>query len=121
MSEPTTHTVDVPGAVLTYDVREPVPPSRHRPLFVFGSPMAASGFSQPVSHVDDRTVITYDPRVSERSKLEEGAEVSYEVHGDAVTGSFRRPVWARSTCSLRPAVRWPRCRGCSRTRTRSGR
>ena len=84
MSEPTTHTVDMPGAVLTYDVREPVPPSRHRPLFVFGSPMAASGFAQLVSHVDDRTVITYDPRVGERSKLEEGAEVSYEVHGDDV-------------------------------------
>ncbi len=84
MSEPTTHTIDVPGAVLTYDVREPGLPSEHRPLFVFGSPMAASGFSQLVSHLDDRTVITYDPRVSERSRLEEGAEVSYEAHGDDV-------------------------------------
>jgi pimeloyl-ACP methyl ester carboxylesterase len=84
MSQPTTHAIDVPGAVLTYDVREPATPSEHRPLFVFGSPMAASGFSQLVSHLDDRTVITYDPRVSERSKLEEGAEVSYEVHGDDV-------------------------------------
>jgi pimeloyl-ACP methyl ester carboxylesterase len=46
--------------------------------------MAASGFSQPVSHLDDRTVITYDPRVSERSKREQGAEVSYEAHGDDV-------------------------------------
>jgi pimeloyl-ACP methyl ester carboxylesterase len=84
MNEPTTHTIDVRGAVLTYDVREPATPSEHRPLFVFGSPMAASGFSQLVSHLDDRTVITYDPRVSERSKLEEGAEVSYEVHGEDV-------------------------------------
>src|SRR5689334_3837906 len=84
MSEPTTHAIDVPGAVLTYDVREPATPSEHRPLFVFGSPMAASGFSQLVSNLDDRTVITYDPRVSERSKLEAGAEVSYEVHGDDV-------------------------------------
>ena len=84
MSEPTTHAIDVPGAVLAYDVREPATPSEHRPLFVFGSPMAASGFSQLVSHLDDRTVITYDPRVSERSKLEEGAEVSYEVHGEDV-------------------------------------
>jgi pimeloyl-ACP methyl ester carboxylesterase len=84
MSEPTTHAVDVPGAVLTYDVHQPATPSEHPPLFVFGSPMAASGFSQLVHHLDDRTVITYDPRVSERSKLEEGAEVSYEVHGDDV-------------------------------------
>ena len=82
MTEPTTHTVAVPGAVLTYDVREPASPSDHRPLFVFGSPMAASGFSQLVSCLDDRTVITYDPRVSERSTLEPGAEVSYEAHGD---------------------------------------
>src|SRR6476619_5362587 len=84
MSEPTTHTIAVPGAVLTYDVREPATPSEHRPVFVFGSPMAASGFSQLVSHLDDRTVLTYDPRVSDRSKLEEGAEVSYEVHGEDV-------------------------------------
>ena len=49
MSEPTTHAIDVRGAVLTYDVREPATPSEHRPLFVFGSPMAASGFSQLVS------------------------------------------------------------------------
>ena len=102
MSIQTTHTVDVPGAVLTYDVHQPARPSEHPPLFVFGSPMAASGFSQLVSHLDDRTVITYDPRVSERSKLEEGAEVSYEVHGEDVhrvveaTGLGRVDVFASS-------------------------
>jgi len=84
MSEPTTRTIGVRGAVLTYDVHEPATASEHRPVFVFGSPMAASGFSQLVSHLDDRTVITYDPRVSERSKLEEGAEVTYDVHGEDV-------------------------------------
>jgi len=84
MTEPTTHIIDVPGAVLAYDVREPAAPAGHRPLFVFGSPMGASGFSQLVDHLDDRTVITYDPRVSERSKLEEGAEVSYLAHADDV-------------------------------------
>ena len=88
MTEPITHTVDVPGAVLAYDVREPAQPSERRPLFVFGSPMAASGFSQLVPHLEDRTVITYDPRVSERSKLEDGAEVSYEVHADDVHRVF---------------------------------
>lgn len=84
MTEPTTHTLEVPGAVLTYDVRQPDVPSPHRPLFAFGSPMGASGFAQLVAHLGDRTVITYDPRVGERSKLAEGAEVSYEVHGDDV-------------------------------------
>jgi len=82
MTEPITDTLEVPGAVLAYDVREPATPGEHRPLFVFGSPMAAAGFSQLVSHLEDRTVITYDPRVGGRSKLEDGAEVSYEAHGD---------------------------------------
>jgi hypothetical protein len=39
---------------------------------VFGSPMGASGFAQLVPHLSDRTVITYDPRMTERSHLEEG-------------------------------------------------
>jgi pimeloyl-ACP methyl ester carboxylesterase len=84
MSEPITSSIEVPGAVLTYDVHEPAAPGRHRPLFVFGSPMAASGFAQLVTELDDRTVITYDPRVGERSSLAEGAEVSYEAHADDV-------------------------------------
>jgi len=84
MTETTTYTIEVPGAVLAYDVHEPGKPSDHRPLLVFGSPMGASGFAQLVRHFGDRAVITYDPRVSERSTLEEGAAVSYEVHGDDV-------------------------------------
>lgn len=84
MTETTTYTIEVPGAVLAYDVHEPEEPSDHRPLLVFGSPMDASGFTQLVHHLGDRTVITYDPRVSGRSKLEEGGVLSYEVHGDDV-------------------------------------
>ena len=67
MTEATTHTLDVPGAVLSYDVRDPEKPGEHRPLFIFGSPMGASGFEQLVSHFGDRTVITYDPRGMDRS------------------------------------------------------
>jgi pimeloyl-ACP methyl ester carboxylesterase len=84
MTETKTRTLDVPGAVLTYDVREPARPGHHLPLFVFGSPMGASGFTQLVEHFDDRMVITYDPRVTERSRLREGAEVTVEIHGDDV-------------------------------------
>jgi len=84
MTQTTTHLIEVPGAVLAYDVHEPGTPGDHRPLLVFGSPMGASGFAQLVSQFDDRTVLTYDPRVSERSRLEDGAAVSYEVHGDDV-------------------------------------
>ena len=82
MSEPTTHTLDVPGALLTYDVRQSEAPSQFLPLFVFGSPMAASGFAQLVGQLDDRTVITYDPRGAERSRLAVDGAVTAEIHAD---------------------------------------
>jgi pimeloyl-ACP methyl ester carboxylesterase len=82
MIEPITHTVEAPGAMLTYDVRKPETPSVHRPLFIFGSPMGASGFEQLVSQFGDRTVITYDPRGMERSTREAGGELTAEVHAE---------------------------------------
>jgi pimeloyl-ACP methyl ester carboxylesterase len=82
MTEPITRTVQGPGAVLTYDVREPETPSDRRPLFIFGSPMGASGFEQLVSHFRDRTVITYDPRGMERSTREPDSELTAQVHAD---------------------------------------
>src|SRR5256885_10680 len=82
MTETTTRTLDVPGATLTCDVREPETPSDKRPLFIFGSPMGASGFQQLVGHLTDRTVITYDPRGMERSTREPGTEVTVEVHAE---------------------------------------
>jgi pimeloyl-ACP methyl ester carboxylesterase len=82
MSEPTAHKLEVPGAVLTYDVHEADTAADHRPLFIVGSPMGASGFAQLVAHFADRTVITYDPRGMERSELLEGGKVTVEVHGD---------------------------------------
>jgi pimeloyl-ACP methyl ester carboxylesterase len=62
----TTHTLDVPGATLTYDIR-PNETSTEPQLFLIGSPMAAGGFPTLAGHFGDRTVITYDPRGSERS------------------------------------------------------
>jgi pimeloyl-ACP methyl ester carboxylesterase len=82
MTKVVTGTVEAPGAVLTYDVREPETPSEHRPLFVFGSPMAASGFEQLVDYFTDRTVITYDPRGAERSMLTPNGVVTGELHGE---------------------------------------
>jgi pimeloyl-ACP methyl ester carboxylesterase len=82
MTTLTTHTLDVPGATLTYDVREPDTPTEKRPLFIFGSPMGASGFEQLVGHFTDRTVITYDPRGMERSSRELDHEITVEVHAE---------------------------------------
>ncbi|MFC5262520.1 alpha/beta fold hydrolase [Kribbella qitaiheensis] len=79
MPDPVTHTLDVPGAVLTYDVRgdladQPV-------LLMIGSPMGASGFPTLASHFADRTVVTYDPRGVERSTRADGAgELSPNDH-----------------------------------------
>ena len=70
MTTPMTETLEVPGARLTYDVRrndestEPI-------LFLTASPMAAAGFGTLAGHFTDRTVVTYDPRGSERSTLTE--------------------------------------------------
>jgi pimeloyl-ACP methyl ester carboxylesterase len=72
MTEATTRTLDVPGATLTYDVRSGS--SRDAPvLFLIGSPMGAAGFGTLSKHFTDRTVVTYDPRMSERSKRTDGA------------------------------------------------
>jgi pimeloyl-ACP methyl ester carboxylesterase len=82
MTEPTAYTLDLPGAMLTYDVREPQDAGDHRPLFVFGSPMGASGFEQLVSHFGDRTVITYDPRGMDRSTRMPGGKLTAETHAE---------------------------------------
>ncbi len=83
-TEPTTHTLAVPGATLTYDVRsndsstEPV-------LVLIGCPMGAGGFETLSSHFTDRTVVTYDPRGVERSaKDDDLGESKPEDHADDV-------------------------------------
>jgi pimeloyl-ACP methyl ester carboxylesterase len=70
LTEATTHTLVVPGATLTYDVRPGDSPDA-TPLFLTASPMAAAGFGTLAGHFTDRTVVTYDPRGSERSQLTE--------------------------------------------------
>ena len=81
-TQTTTHTLDVPGATLTYDVRgndastEPI-------LLLIGAPMGAAGFGTLSQHFSDRAVVTYDPRGSERSlKTDPTSPVTPEVHAD---------------------------------------
>lgn len=83
-TEPTTHTLDVPGATLTYDVRrneqttEPI-------LLLIGSPMGAAGFGSLARHFPDRTIVTYDPRGTERSEVADPtSSVTPEIHADDV-------------------------------------
>ena len=82
MTQPVTRTLEVPGATITYDVRE-VPAGAAPALLVIGSPMGASGFPTLASQFQDRTVITYDPRGVERStKADPTSESTPEQHAD---------------------------------------
>jgi pimeloyl-ACP methyl ester carboxylesterase len=73
MPEPVTHTLAVPGAILTYDVRGELDDREQPVLLVIGCPMGASGFPTLASHFTDRTVVTYDPRGVERSTRTDGS------------------------------------------------
>lgn len=81
-TEPETRTLDVPGATLTYDVRLQQA-STEPPLFLIGSPMAAAGFVTLAGHFTDRSLITYDPRGSERSVKDDPTSASTpDEHAD---------------------------------------
>ncbi|MFE6386257.1 alpha/beta fold hydrolase [Nocardiopsis dassonvillei] len=82
MTETKTHTLDVPGAVLRYDVRSGS--SAGSPvLLLIGSPMDASGFTTLARHFTDRTVVTYDPRgVGRSERADGGAGGTPEEHAD---------------------------------------
>lgn len=79
--DPTTRTLGVPGAVLTYDVRPSESPDPV--LLLIGSPMGAGGFGTLARHFADRTVVTYDPRGVERSiKADPAGPSTPEEHAD---------------------------------------
>jgi pimeloyl-ACP methyl ester carboxylesterase len=80
MTEPVTHKLEVPVAVLCYDVRASEPPVAPV-LVMIGSPMGAAGFASLAAHFADRTVVTYDPRGVERSeRTDPELEVTPDVH-----------------------------------------
>src|SRR5436305_1191731 len=72
MTEPKTQTLNLPGATLTYDVREAESETSEPVLLMIGSPMDASGFTTLAGHFPDRTVVTYDPRGVGRSPRADG-------------------------------------------------
>jgi clorobiocin biosynthesis protein CloN7 len=67
MSPPTTHSLDVPGARLYYEVRGSGPA-----LMLVGHPMGASGFALIVPLLAETyTVVTFDPRGFARSAIDD--------------------------------------------------
>jgi pimeloyl-ACP methyl ester carboxylesterase len=84
MTEPETLTLDVPGAVLTYDIRR-APASTEPILLLIGSPMDASGFTALAEQFPDRTVVTYDPRGAMRStRTDPAPQATPDQHADDV-------------------------------------
>ena len=82
LTEPTTRILEVPGAVLAYDVRRN-DQSTDPILLLIGSPMGAAGFGTLAGHFPDRTVVTYDPRGVERSTKADPASASTpDEHAD---------------------------------------
>ena len=68
MTDTQTHTLEVPGGTVQYDVRgELGADGPHRVLVLAGYPMDATGFGTLASHFTDRPVVTYDPRPVGRS------------------------------------------------------
>lgn len=77
-----TRTLDVPGATITYDVR-PTDAGSAPALLLIGSPMGAAGFGTLAGHFADRTVVTYDPRGTERSvKVDPASPTTADDHAD---------------------------------------
>src|SRR5882762_1751150 len=109
MTEPKTHTLDAPGAVLHYDVRDPSQASTEPVLLLIGSPMGADGFTTLAGHFADRTVVTYDPRSSGRSKRTDGAsETTPDEHADDLHRLIWTPDrWTSSPAAAARSTRWP--------------
>jgi pimeloyl-ACP methyl ester carboxylesterase len=83
MTEAKTEALNVPGAILHYDVRAAETESTEPVLLMIGSPMGAAGFGTLAGHFADRTVVTYDPRGVGRSERTDGAtESTPDEHAD---------------------------------------
>src|SRR3954447_3392039 len=77
-----TRTLEVPGAVLAYDVRGDLAKATESApaLLMAGTPMTAEPFSDLAKRFDDRPVITYDPRNTGRSRWTTGTTPTPEDH-----------------------------------------
>lgn len=81
MIEAKSYPLDAPGATLYYDVRD-AGDTGHPKLLLIGSPMAAAGFTTLAEYFPDRTLVTYDPRGSERSVRTDDTPPTPKLHAD---------------------------------------
>lgn len=86
---PTSHSLDVPGARLYYEVSGSGPV-----LMLIGHPMGSSGFAALVPNLlDDFTVVTYDPRGFGQSTI---ADSDQDAEPDLLADDVRRVLEAVS-------------------------
>lgn len=87
MSSPTSHSLDVPGARLHYEVQ-----GSGRVLMLIGHPMDSSGFATIAPLLaDDHTVVTYDPRGFGRSPIDDRDQ---DAEPDLLADDVRRVLEA---------------------------
>jgi clorobiocin biosynthesis protein CloN7 len=87
MSLPTSHTLDVPGARLYYEVQGSGPA-----LMLIGHPMGASGFASIAPLLAEAyTVVTYDPRGFARSTIDDPDQ---DAEPDLLADDVRRVLEA---------------------------
>ena len=83
MSSPTSHTLEVPGARLYYEVQGSGPA-----LMLVGHPMGTSGFDAIAPLLaDEFTVVTYDPRGFARSTIDDSNQ---DAEPDLLADDVRR-------------------------------
>src|SRR5580658_726548 len=83
MSLPTSHTLDVPGSRLYYEVQGSGPA-----LLLIGHPMGASGFASIAPLLAGTyTVVTYDPRGFARSTID---DIDQDAEPDLLADDARR-------------------------------
>ena len=87
MSQPTSHTLDVPGARLYYEVQGSGPA-----LMLIGHPMGASGFASIAPLLAEvYTVVTYDPRGFAHSTIDDPDQ---DAEPDLLADDVRRVLEA---------------------------
>jgi pimeloyl-ACP methyl ester carboxylesterase len=84
MGEPRTLTLEAPGATVAYDIRDSERASTEPALLMIGLPMDASGFTTLAGQFPDRTVVTYDPRGTGRSRRSDDGVLTPDRHADDV-------------------------------------
>ena len=121
-TEPVSKTLSVPGATLTYDVRQSES-TTEPPLVLIGSPMGAGGFPSLAAHFPDRTIVTFDPRNNgERSPADDpSAPITPDIQSDDAHAVIEAIGAGRSTCSPAAAARSSRWRSSRSIRTTSER